>query len=265
MTTLRAFRVALWMAGVGSFSCFHSSSVFGQASAGDVTGAPPAPTVSVTPPIVPAPSPANSAQTQVEAYTLPDAPALTLINVNGSKIQEPGSVQQLGAALLSGFTPQGGLQTGLAIEVTGRAFGVGYDYSDYSESYMTRLLARLSLSLGTVKDSTTPTTTLGAIGLRIVFLDGTDPLIDPGYRQYVRDVAANCPPPLQTGDATKDAAALAAHQKCYSKIPPFPAPPWNADGLALAGATSDAFANGALGQGKWPTRRPGSRARNELM
>lgn len=192
----------------------------------------------------PAPTPVEVAETWAEGYTLPDAPALTLLNADSSKIQEPGSLEELGVDLLDGFTAQGGIQSGLALKVSGRAFGVGKDFVDYRRSDWIRFLARISLSLATVKDSATPTTTFGSVGLRLVFLDGSDALVDSGYLDWVRQAKVLCPTPL-------DADGDADHQTCLKALPKLAPPPWNADGVALASATSAAFANGELKQATW--------------
>jgi len=190
------------------------------------------------------PTPVEAGENWAEGYTLPDAPALSLLNADASKIQEPGSLEELGADLVNGFTPQGGLQSGLALKVSGRAFGAGRSFIDYRASYLTRFLARLSLSFATVKDSSTPTTTVGSVGLRLVFWDGSDPLVDHQYLDWVTNAFKKCPTPI-------DSSGDAEHAACLNGLPKPKAPPWNADGLALAAATSTAFANGELKHGDW--------------
>jgi hypothetical protein len=186
---------------------------------------------------------------------MPDAPALTLIGVNSSKIQEPASASQLGAALSNSVSSTGTLQSGVALEISLRAFGVGSEYISYSSNYWTRFASRLSLSLATAQSPTVTTTILGAAGLRIVFIDGTDPLAADWATHWtgneLRAAQAACPALIaQGGGVNPDhktcvTDALTAYKLKY----PVPTAPWNAAGLALAAASSVAFANGALSQG----------------
>jgi hypothetical protein len=169
-----------------------------------------------------------------------------ILNANSSKIQEPGTLEDLGADLLNAVTSQGTVQTGVALKVGGRAFGVGRDWVDYRSSYWTRFLARASVSLATAQDPTTPSTALGSLGLRLVLYDGTDPLVDPELLARVNNVEKACPTPSSAEEADAFKACVAK-----LKLQPLAPPPWNADGASIAAATSDAFSNGALGRGRW--------------
>ncbi|HEX3870530.1 MAG TPA: hypothetical protein VHV77_08845 [Pirellulales bacterium] len=199
-------------------------------------------------------SPVASAETWVESYTMPDAPALTLIGADTSKIQDAGPLLQFGAALLNTITPQGGIQSGVAIEATGKGlFNLGKDWTKYRSSYLERFFARMSISIGTTQETSGSTmmstgtpmeeTTLGSIGLRLVFIDGTDPLTDPAYSQHVLDAEAKCP-------LSQAIADPAAHAACLKTLPQLTAPAWNATTLIFAAATSGAFADGKLSQGQ---------------
>jgi hypothetical protein len=201
----------------------------------------------------------SQALTWAEGFTTPDAPALTLIGANASKIQEPGSAPQFGVALLNSVSPQGTLQSGLALELTGRAFGAGNDYAVYATNRWVRFLSRLSLSVATAQSTTVPTTMLGSVGLRIVFVDGTDSSANAwGTAWSAGEMAAimayrkttpGCELILPSGGLNPAAQQCAnAAVAAYVKANPVPQAPWNAWGLSLAGATSAAFANGALSQ-----------------
>jgi len=87
-------------------------------------------------------------------------------------------------------------------------------------------------------------TTLGSVGLRFVFFDGSDPLTDPNYVNRAADAATRCP----TADQFSDPAG---HQKCLENLPALTSPAWNANGLSLSMATSGAFANGSLRDRSW--------------
>jgi hypothetical protein len=68
--------------------------------------------------------------------------------------------------------------------------------------------------------------------------------VDPAYKERVLNSKGQCPTPIDPDGAE-------AHKKCLDKLAELTAPRWNADGLALAGATSEAFSNGALSRGNW--------------
>jgi len=122
----------------------------------------------------------------------PESPAFTVLGMSPQNVTRPSSPKALAAALLNGMDQSGNFQTGFAIDTTPYLMirGVKVSLASYSEHYLTRLLARASLSLGTTRGATsTDKSTRLASGLRATLFDLGDPLGDAQLESCIEAAA----------------------------------------------------------------------------
>ncbi len=178
-----------------------------------------------------------------KSFQAPALPAMALINADVSNVDRPGSVRDLGLAVANVVTPKGTVRAGVSIEVTPRLFGATRDLSayQYRNMWFRRFLSRIGLSVATTSESptdTAPATTRLAAGLRLVFWDEADPLLDPGSIKAQQQAEKDCSkaPPLEQADcyAKKGETELGQTDELS----------WNLGGLSIAGAASWAFVEG---------------------
>lgn len=210
------------------------------------------PTPAAAPPTPTAPSKADtgdgkdSTSASASAYVIPDAPAFTILGVNPSSIDRPASLTKLGASLANVITPQGTVRSGVAIEASARAVGFSPSYYDYATGGWTRFLARLALSIGTVADSATatvPAQTHLAAGLRLVFIDDSDPLLDAAYRKAAHDAIDACKNVDFPQRADCETKAYSDNKNKFGTVR------WNYGGLSAAVAQSFTFQEAQFKQG----------------
>jgi hypothetical protein len=123
----------------------------------------------------------------------PESPAFTVLGMSPQNITRPSSPKALAAALLNGMDQSGNFQTGFAIDTTPylMILGVKVSLASYSQHYVTRLLARTSLSLGSTRGATsTDKSTRLASGLRATLFDLGDPLGDAQLESCTEAAAA---------------------------------------------------------------------------
>src|SRR5438552_980093 len=111
---------------------------------------------------------------------VPESPAFTALGVTPAKVARPSSGKDLAASLLNGVDSNGNLQTGFAIDMIPYLLAAQSHLriSEYRSSYLTRFIARASLSFGMVKGVTDDKSSHFATGLRLSLFDRGDPRAD---------------------------------------------------------------------------------------
>ena len=96
------------------------------------------------------------------------------------KVTRPSSGKDLAASLLNGVDSSGNLQVGFAIDMIPYllAAQAHVGISEYRSSYLTRFIARASLSFGMIKGVTDDKSSHFATGLRLSLFDRGDPRAD---------------------------------------------------------------------------------------
>lgn len=189
----------------------------------------------------------NPGQQELESvrkYTVPDAPALIQIGSTAT-IDRPSSPSKFALALANLVTPSGALRSGVAVEASLRGLGLyePANWYQYRTQFWARFLTRAALSVATASDAATTSTPAAArfgVGLRLVFWDDTDPLLDTSYKQAVDAARASCP----------DAADLDCRQRVFNQYDKWKPIRWNAGGFAIAAAFSEVFAESKVKDGK---------------
>lgn len=116
---------------------------------------------------------------------VPEAPAFTVLDLTPESVVRPATPREAAISLLNGVDRDGNLQTGLAVDTApyliARANGPNpMTLADYRANYGQRVLARLGVSLATVKGSDDADESVRvALGFRAVPLDYGDPRNDP--------------------------------------------------------------------------------------
>ena len=193
-------------------------------------------------------------------YSVPDIPALTVLNATSNKIDRPASASELGAAVSQVVAADGTIQSGVGLEFSFRTFGVGkrWTYDDYVHTWWRRTLSQSAISFGTAAASSptaagattaSPATdTRAAVGVRIVLWDQADPLLSPSYASAVNYARQKCPDDGNPDNFQKVADCRMAAEAEFSGWKP---PAWNAGGVFLAGALSGLFADSKIQNHAW--------------
>lgn len=185
------------------------------------------------PAIPPAAPPTPVFGDATKEVTEANAPAFSLMGVQGETITAPEGLKAFGLALINGLNEDEDAQSGLGIQfaptqlLAPRAF----TYDAYRTSYATRALARLhvNLALAQSQDETHPNALRGAAGFTWVAFDTTDPFANEAlygclkqYRPTVEDSVPDPNAPLgQTPpivDKKYQANAVSCRKK-YNKTP----------------------------------------------
>lgn len=174
---------------------------------------------------------------EVEITSVPDVPALTALDATSNKLDRPDSGKSLAAAFATALDRDGTIKTGIGIEIGLRALRLDkkWTYRDYVDSYVKKVLSRSAISIGTSKNSASTEDTIagtvpdtqGAVGVRIVLWDGSDPLLAPGYVAKAEWARTEC----------RDKKKLEFPECLVKKADEYTGsiePPWNAGGLYLA-------------------------------
>ena len=116
-------------------------------------------------------------------FSVPESPAFTALNVTPQKISRPNSPKDLAVGLLEGADRNGNLQTGIAIDTAPFLLGAGKDFTieKYRNSWGSRALARIQVSIATTKGATDDDNSAKlALGFRFTPYDEGDPRLDTG-------------------------------------------------------------------------------------
>lgn len=189
-------------------------------------------------------------------YLFSQPAAMSALDSTSSKLTEPGSLQDVGVAATSFFTPDGRPAPGGAMEVGFRALGFtrGITAPEYQASWARRTFSHTYLSLATTASPTVAEVdpdVLMAVGLRTVLYHSADTLMQPEYQAAMNRVWDRCREEEEAAVAAGGApwmpdALLACWDRTYDEEQAaIPEPPWNASGLVLSGAYV----------GNWPTGR----------
>jgi len=184
-----------------------------------------------------------AAQTQPTEFltAVPDAPAFTFLSTNPSQIQRPGTLRDLGVALLSGVGPDGRAQQGFALDasVWNLVPGFNVDLQRYRTSTFAYMLANTQLSLATARSAADTADTNVAIGLHITVIDRSDPMRDSVFTAHLGDIVLACAPDpnnpaASSGAACVDSATAAAFADYAGRN-------WNRPKLNVAAAAGAEF------------------------
>lgn len=147
------------------------------------------------------------------------APAFVALDVTPETVTHPGTPREFAASLLNGVDRKGTLQTGLALEAAPYQvfFGPQTSLTEYRDSYLTRLLYNINLSLGTTKASTNDDKAQRlAFGMELTLFDKGDPRLDPRVEDLFHQVTTKIPFPIRDpdmSDAEWDAFVKAHYEK----------------------------------------------------
>ena len=183
-----------------------------------------------------------------EGYVLPEPAALAAIDASATKFDEPSSPTDFALAAGSFFAADGTPKAGGVAEVSARALGLTRKVtaSRYADDAALRFLSRAALSAATAQEG--KDLRMG-LGLRLVFFDGADPLLEPAYKLAAEAARAKCEAIRQEQSDT----ALDRYAKCIEKAYAAEAvglgkSRWNAPGLSLSTALSFRSPDGSLRQ-----------------
>jgi hypothetical protein len=148
------------------------------------------------------------------------APAFVALGVNPETVSHPATPREFAASLLNGVDRTGTLQTGFALEAAPFQvfFGPQTSLNDYRESYFTRLLYNLNLSVATTKASTNDDKSQRvAFGMELTLLDKGDPRMNPKVENLFRQVTTDIPAPEYDPDMSPGEwdALVKAHAEQY--------------------------------------------------
>lgn len=180
--------------------------------------------------------------------TVPDIPALTALGSTASDIDRPGSTSEIGAAV-SNLYKGGTVQSGIAIEINLRAFGLGKDWTflEYQRDWWRRALSQSAISIGTASSANamdmSVTDIRTALGARVVLWDESDPLLDESYADAAGHARSACRDRPVT---EKPACEKAAYDTYAAEMAHWKAPRWNGRGAFVGLAAIEAFRGGAL-------------------
>jgi hypothetical protein len=144
------------------------------------------------------------------------APAFVALGVTPETVNHPATPREFAASLLNGVDRTGTLQTGFALEAAPYQvfFGAQTTLENYKESYLTRLLYNLNLSLATTKASTNDDKAQRvAVGMELTLFDKGDPRLNPKVSDLFKQVTSNVPAPIRDPDWTE--GEWQAYEKAY--------------------------------------------------
>lgn len=141
-----------------------------------------------------------SASQPVKIVTLdlavPDSPAFTMLGLSPESVTRPNTPRDLATSILNGVDRRGNLQSGIALDMAPR-FLFGGDtltYRQYTDSDVTRLLARMQVSLAATKGASEADKAVRlALGLRATLWDKGDPRMDAGLVECLNSLEIRRP------------------------------------------------------------------------
>ena len=148
------------------------------------------------------------------------APAFVALGVTPETVSHPATPREFAASLLNGVDRKGTLQTGFALEAAPYQVFLGPQTSlnDYRESYLTRLLYNLNLSIATTKASTNDDKAQRlAFGMELTLFDKGDPRMNPKVSDLFTRVTTTIPAPEYDPDMSPGEwdAVVKAHAEKY--------------------------------------------------
>jgi hypothetical protein len=178
---------------------------------------------------------------------VPDAPAFTFLSVTPGKIERPGSIRDLGVAVLNGVGDDGNPTQGVAVDASLWNLIPGYDISlaKYQQSRLAYLLANLQASVATAMAAGDSTDLNAAIGFKTVIVDQGDPLLSDSLVQAVAAGLARCRDELDQPGMSAQIAEC-NDSVAVQNIARFTGRRWNAAQLAVAAAFGGRFLNGEV-------------------
>ena len=199
----------------------------------------------------------------------PDAPAFTFLSANPGQIQRPGTLRDLGVALLSGVGPDGTVQQGFSLDASVWTLvpGLTIDLRSYQGSVLSYMLANTQVSLATARaagsgdaggatapaaDGTGPGDTNAALGLHITVLDRSDPMRDPVFTDSLGTASLRCLP----DEAGPDGADPATVQACVDSVTAaafaaYTSRNWNRPRLSIAAAAGSFVPGSQTDRARW--------------
>jgi len=180
----------------------------------------------------------NAPKTKDLPYTIPQSPAFHLIGANPTEVTRPGTARELGVSLLSAVDTAGRLQQGFALEFSpALALAGDMDLEAYQSSFWNRLIKNTTISLGTTKAAADESSTLAAVGVRMVLVDWTDPMRDPRYTDPLGRALEGC----TDFDLELDEAIACAREEQERYREEYAKAYWNGWLLAVGGAVGMQF------------------------
>lgn len=188
-------------------------------------------------------------------YAIPESPAFTFLNATPAQVSRPTSARALAAGILNGASPlTGKLQQGIAIDLAPWSFvqGLRIPLNEYQRNRGKYILANTQLSLATVRASGDSSSTDLALGLRVTFIDRSDPMSDTAFTNELRRRVRSCLPELPTEAAMAQAEACNREQaQAMRKQWLDDRGHWNDGSLAAAAAGGWRFDQSALKSANW--------------
>lgn len=188
------------------------------------------------------PAAAQTSQPVEFLTAVPDAPAFTFLSVNPGQVQRPGTLRDLGAALLSGVGPDGRAQQGFALDASVWTLvpGLSIDLPSYQRSRLAYMLANTQLSLASVRSAADSADTDVAIGAHVTVLDRSDPMRDPVFTQQLGAAGLACLPrdSPNADPAVVQACVDTATANAFTR---YTKQNWNRPRLSIAAAAGTRF------------------------
>lgn len=187
-------------------------------------------------------------------YAVPESPAFTYLNVTPAQVSRPTTARAFATALLNGVSPSGELQQGVALDVAPWSFvpGLRIPLDRYQKSGGAYALANTQLSLASVRAAGDSGATDVAAGLRVTFVDHSDPMRDTAFTNGLGRLLTACLPdqPGPAAATQADACASEAAQK-WRDTWLNEHGHWNDAGLAAGLAGGWRMDASRLGHGEW--------------
>jgi hypothetical protein len=183
---------------------------------------------------------------------VPDAPAFTFLSVTPGRIERPGSVRDLGVAVLNGIGDDGNPTQGIAIDASLWNLIPGYDVplATYQSNRLAYILANLQASIGSAMAGGDSSNLNAAIGFKAVLVDQGDPLLSDSLVQAVAAGLASCRDELDQPGMSAQVAAC-NDSVAVQNIARYTGRRWNAAQLAVAAAAGASFLNGEVDRGEF--------------
>lgn len=183
-------------------------------------------------------------QLAADGFSLPATPAFTYLGVSPTKISQPASPRDFGAALANALDSLGRTQQGFALDASlWTVFPVmRITNADYASKPGTFALANTQLSLGTVRAAGDTMSTDAALALRTNLVNHADPLRDQNLGTLIDAAVQKC---QEIKDATGRPIG-AEVEACSDKavrtlVEEWKKTNWNALGFSVAAALGGRF------------------------
>jgi len=182
-------------------------------------------------------------QTQIsKTFIAPETPAFTFLSASPSKITEPGTTRDFGAALLDAIDESGHVRQGVALAASLHGLGLlQVPLDQYQSSWLKRALYRAELSIGTSRAQGDSASTDVATGLRLTLFDRSDPIADADYARQLGAAMSQAIAPGGKCAVSGPGGNTQMQQQCLGEIvrpmrEEWLAKHWNAPHVILAAA-----------------------------